>query len=332
MKAPKFWFQKPNLLSLLFWPFSKLYQLVNWLRERLSQSRSFQTPIWCVGNITLGGSGKTPVTLALSGWAEQNQQKVCIVSKGYMGTLTHQTITVNPNQHTAKDVGDEAILLAQKHTTIVGKDRISSLIEAEKQNPSLIIMDDGYQNPTFKKSLHILIIHSLDSLGNKNIFPAGPLRQSIDSACNKADMILTFENTNYLRDQLDLSLTTPLFQLTKKTFFKGPLKTKNLWAFCGLGNPDQFYQSLIDEGYNVLKKTSFADHATIPPTKLKAMIQEAKTKNLSLVCTTKDAVKIHAKFLSEINVAHMEIDLPASLIKVLSSHLTINSKNEKPCV
>ena len=332
MKAPEFWFQKPNLLSLLLWPLSKLYQFISWSRERLSKPKSFKTPIWCVGNVTLGGSGKTPITIALAKWAEQNQQKVCIVSKGYKGDLTNKTITVNPTQHTAQDVGDEAILLAQKHTTIVGKDRISSIFEAEKQNPSLIIMDDGYQNPTFNKSLHILIIHSLSSLGNKNIFPAGPLRQSIDSGCKKADMILTFENINYLRDQLGLSPTLPLFQITKKIFFREYLKNKNVWAFCGLGNPGQFYQSLIDEGFDIVKTTSFADHATIPHPKLEAMVKEARTENLVLVCTEKDVVKIPAKFLSEINVAHMEINLPSSVIKTLSAHLPGNAKGKKSCV
>lgn len=321
MKSPPFWHRSPGLLAMMLWPISQIYLFFTWIRSKVVTPWVCKIPVWCVGNITLGGSGKTPITLALARWAEERGQKVCLISKGYRGQSTHVPFQVNTHTHSAQEVGDESLLLAEYFPTIVGKNRVKALQEAEKTKASLLIMDDGYQNPTIQKSLHLLVIHSVVSLGNQKLFPAGPLREPVEGACSKADIILTFESESTLKKNLNIPNPVPVFQLEKRVYFKTPIPSKNIWAFCGLGNPDQFYQSLEKIGLVICQKTSFADHAVLDIQTLKSMVAEAQKNKLTLVCTAKDAVKIPEDLLSQIYVAHLDVLLPDDLVKTLTGTL-----------
>ena len=182
LKAPKFWYKnKDTYLSNTLYPLSLIFRLGTKIRNIISIQKSANLPIICIGNIVVGGAGKTPVALKIGKMLKKGGYNPHFVSKGYGGFEKNNTLI--QSWHSPKSVGDESLLLSEVSPTWIGLDRNESFKLAKNKGADCIIMDDGFQNPTLQKDYSIIVINSEQGFGNKRVMPSGPLRESITRGC-----------------------------------------------------------------------------------------------------------------------------------------------------
>ena len=293
MKTPKFWDTK-NSTSTLLLPISYIYNLITQYRLHHNQPYKSKAYVICVGNITAGGVGKTPISIALAQRYIKEGKKVFFLTRGYKGKL--KNILVDLEKHTPKETGDEARLLAKVAPTIISPNRISGAQLAEDLGAEIIIMDDGFQNPNLYKDESILVFDGSKGIGNNRILPAGPLRETLATGLKRANyaIIMGEDKTN-----LSSQITIPCY---KGKLIPVPLElhNKNVSAFAGIGNPNKFYQTLKELGYKLIKTTNFEDHHNYTKEELNFLKDEAKEHNILLITTEKDYVKIPKDLTSNI--------------------------------
>ena len=189
LKAPKFWYKKNDTyISNTLYPLSLLFRFGTKLRNIFSIKSNTDLPVICIGNIVVGGAGKTPVAIKLGTLLKQKGYKPNFVSKGYGGIEKNNTLI--KEWHSAQSVGDESLLLSEVAHTWIGKDRNKSFILAKENGADCIIMDDGFQNPTLQKDFSIIVINGEQGFGNKRVIPSGPLRESISRGISRANLII----------------------------------------------------------------------------------------------------------------------------------------------
>ena len=283
---PKFWHTK-NIISYLLLPFSAIYWLLGYIRHFIANPIDFQAKVICVGNINVGGSGKTQVVIYLADFLKSQNIKFVIVTKGY-GSNLKKAILVN-DKHDAREVGDESLLLINHGTVIAAKKIHYSLDIIKTIKPEIIIVDDGMQNPNFYKDLTILTIDEVRGLGNKFLIPAGPMRQSLASGFQSADIIISIG----LIDDMKI-------QSFEKPFFKGKItpitqldKTKTYFAFTAIGHPERFLSTLLNEGVILSGYKFFPDHYYYSDIDLEYIKLQAEKLNSILITTKKDYVKLY---------------------------------------
>ncbi len=294
MPAPLFWFNdpaKPGLKARLLSPLGWLYGAATARRLRQSGYRA-SVPVICIGNINIGGTGKTPTAIALAqrliGWG----YRVHIVSRGYGGSLAGP-VQVNERTHSAAEVGDEPLLLSAFTPTWIARDRAAGVQAAQSAGAEVILLDDGFQNPSVIKDLSIVVVDASRGFGNGRVLPAGPLREPVGTGLKRANLVLSIGRT---KAQIDTG-ETPLMhgQLT-------PLQTGMVWqdmrvlAFAGIGNPDKFFGTLRDLGCNIIRAEALEDHQPLTEALLTRLELEGKTRVAQLVTTEKDAVRLPAHF------------------------------------
>jgi len=287
MKTPLFWKTK-NLTSTLLLPISKIYGFVTLYRLKHTTPYKSKAYVICVGNITAGGVGKTPISLALAQKYLQENKKVFFLTRGYKGKL--KNILVNLDTHTPEQTGDEARLLAKTAPTIISPDRVAGAKLAEQLGAEIIIMDDGFQNPSLYKDESILVFDGLYGIGNQRIIPAGPLRETLATALPRATyaIIMGKDETN-----LKSQITLPCYQ-GKLTPAPLELHNKKVSAFAGIGHPQKFYDTLKQMGYKLIKTTDFEDHHNYTKEEINFLKEEAKANDILLITTEKDYVKLDA--------------------------------------
>jgi tetraacyldisaccharide 4'-kinase len=300
-RAPTFWYKpRPTALALLLWPLGMLYATLAALhaRKRAQHPYKAPVPVVAVGNLTVGGSGKTPLTQFLAQHLASAKTPVAIVSRGYGGTSTEPT-RVNPAKHTAAQVGDEPLLLAQrlkgKNVTVwVGCNRPAVAKAAVKAGCKLIILDDGFQRHDIHRTINLLAINGKVGLGNGLPIPAGPLREW-PSAIARATHIAVINPSPH---RACPPLMAPVFNLTltSQPEALSSLRTKPLIAFAGLAHPEAFFASLQQAGLTLRATVPFPDHHTYTEADLTRLQTLAKQHNAILVCTGKDSVKLPATF------------------------------------
>ncbi len=299
MQPPEFWNKGPsqkNMWPVLLAPLSKLWQWAGQNRWQNGAHTKIPIPVICIGNVNLGGTGKTPTVIEAITQLIAMGKKPHVVTKGYKGQLKGP-ILVNPQIHTATDVGDEPLLLAAFAPTWVSKNRHDGAQSAYDAGADVIILDDGLQNPAIAKDLTVLVVDAKIGFGNGCVFPAGPLREPIENAVKKSDLLLTIGQPQNLHQ--DFIAAWPTVQkLPHATSTIIPLETGMNWkntpvfAFAGIGRPEKFYETLKGLGANILKTRDFDDHQTIPTTLLTRMEHEANALGAQLVTTEKDAVRL----------------------------------------
>jgi len=295
MRPPAFWHRAPGWQSALLAPLAALWARAS--RRRLGAVLPFDpgVPVICVGNINAGGTGKTPVTIALL--LRFAGQGVHVLSRGYGGRITgpHQ---VDPNTDTAGDVGDEPLLIAAFAPVWVGRDRVASAKAAVAAGAKILILDDGFQNPSLRKTLSIVVVDAEIGFGNGCVMPAGPLREPIEVGLARADMVLAIGPEPAQKSLL--AREPKLRNMPIATGHLAPLQTglsfnkMRVIAFAGIGRPGKFFNTLRGLGANIIATHEFADHAPIAPQMLARMRLEAKAKNAMLVTTEKDSVRLPA--------------------------------------
>jgi len=294
MKAPEFWQPGQGGLSAVgLSPLSWVYGLAGKLRRSFSASRQPPVPIICVGNVVAGGAGKTPVALDLAQRLQAKGKSVSFLSRGYGGSETgpHR---VDGDVDRADQVGDEPLLLCKRAPTWVSQNRVRGS-EAASQGANVIIMDDGYQNPSLIKACSLLVIDGRYGFGNGRLIPAGPLRETPEEALKRADGVIIIGD-----DEAGLitfiSEAFPDLPLLRTKIVPGPeinnLTDKKLTAFAGIGQPDKFFRTLVEAGCNVAASRSFPDHHPYSLTDLEHLKSLAVKNNSRLITTEKDSVRI----------------------------------------
>lgn len=301
MKAPQFW-QKQELTTLakILVPFSHITHCIT--ERRLTQTGwKAPIPVLCCGNLSTGGTGKTIVALTLGKYFLQQGIQIAFLTRGYKRKSRIPTpFQVNPTHHTAQDVGDEALLLARIAPTWIGNDRALSAQKAVKGHAQLLIMDDGFQNPTLYQDFPLLIIDGAIGFGNRHLLPAGPLRQSISSGLKKAKacILIGEDRTNCLRF-IPASIPVLRTFLTMDATIQ-QFREKPVIAFTGIGRPEKFFQSLRNHDLNVIKTFPFPDHHFYRKKDIQRLLTLKNQYHASLVTTYKDYVKLPDDFKKQV--------------------------------
>jgi tetraacyldisaccharide 4'-kinase len=188
MREPAFWWQPPSWMSRVLAPIALIYGTISG-RRMLQRGHRATVPVICVGNYTLGGAGKTPTVIALLKLLRAAGETPVVLSRGYGGQLAGP-MRVDLKKHVAADVGDEPLLLAQVAPVIVSADRVAGADAARSASASVIVMDDGFQNPSLQKDVSLIVIDAGRAIGNTHVFPAGPLRAPLAAQLTRTDVLL----------------------------------------------------------------------------------------------------------------------------------------------
>lgn len=288
MQAPKFWYQKAALAAWALSPLGWIYGCTTAARVK-KRGLQAQVPVICVGNLNIGGTGKTPFVSDLA----QRLLGAQIVSRGYGGRVTGPVL-VDLTRHTAADVGDEPLLLAAFAPTWVAKNRAAAVEAAQASGARVILMDDGFQNATVSKDLSILVVDAKRGFGNGFCLPAGPLREPISAGLKRADLLVLIgtplDGATFLQRY---EITIPYVQANLQ-----PLATGMTWqgarvmAFAGIGHPEKFFTSLRDVGANIIDSQALDDHQPLTESLMVRLSARAKAASAQLVTTEKDAVRL----------------------------------------
>lgn len=308
MKAPVFW-HKESTLSRLLAPLGYGYYFLSELWRSFIEVRTAPLPVICVGNAIAGGAGKTPVALKVAETLSAAGAKVHFASRGYGGNYPgHQPLLVDTTKHRAWLVGDEPLLLAQTAPCWVGRDRLKSAKAAAQADADLLLLDDGFQNPSLKKNLSLLVIDGAYGNGNGCILPAGPLRQPFATALKAAQAIIMIgEDHQTLGDRIPQNL--PLWPAHLVPSYPAKLKTSTpLIAFAGIGRPEKFFTMLESDGYQLADRFSFADHHPYTEADIRQFQESLKHHpDAKLVTTAKDHVRLPSEFARQVTVIPVEL-------------------------
>ena len=252
-------------------------------------------PTICIGNVVMGGAGKTLVVLDIVDRLMRRGHAPHILLRGYGGRLSGP-LRVDPVQHTAADVGDEAVLAAARAPTWIGADRVASAMAATAAGAGALVMDDGLQNPTLAKTLGIVVVDGDYGFGNGHCFPAGPLREPPAGALNRADGIVRLGTNNRA-----LGNGMPEFTAIVEPAPGAPtLVGKPVVAFAGIGRPEKFFRTLSDLGAEIVGQQSFADHHAFTTEDIAPLAAAAEARGALLVTTEKDHVRLPAAFAAKV--------------------------------
>jgi tetraacyldisaccharide 4'-kinase len=294
MREPAFWYRPSSWISRLLLPLGALYGLV--AGQRL-QREGFDAgvPVLCVGNYHVGGAGKTPTVLALARVVRDLGETPVVLSRGYGGRL-HGPIKVDPARHVADDVGDEPLMMAGSVAVVVARDRIAGVALARSQRASVILMDDGFQNPAVIKDASLIVIDASRGLGNACVFPAGPLRAPLKPQLARTDALIVIGDgiaaqgvAAAIAAQGALVLSA---HLRPDDASVASLAGKRVLAFAGIGDPARFFRTLAASGIAVVAERVFADHRSFTNSEIESLLAEARRDALTLVTTEKDLARL----------------------------------------
>lgn len=327
MRPPAFWFapqNAPGIWPRLLAPLSLIWQAASARRNRHGKHARVSVPVICVGNINIGGTGKTPTVIALMALLSEMGKRPHVVSKGYGGQAVGPLL-VDEVDHTANDVGDEPLLLAAFGPCWVAKDRLAGARAAIAAGADVLILDDGMQNPDLVKDFTIVVVDAAVGFGNGRVLPAGPLRQTLHSGLAQADMVLSIGpeagQQHFVQNWPDLKGLPHLRAALE------PLETGMLWhdlrafAFAGIGRPAKFFDTLRGTGAQVVATRSFDDHETLSDALLKRMELEAEGLGAQMVTTEKDSVRLPKSYRHKVITlpVRLQLDAPEALGEIIEN-------------
>ncbi len=304
LKTPNFW-RKRTIVSTLLLPISYLYYLGSIIIQLFTTKNTADIPIICVGNVTVGGAGKTPFTIALYYLLKKYGYSPAIISRGYGGTL-QGPIKVDPELHSFKEVGDEPLLMAKQMPVFIAKKRYLAINLLKEHNFNVAILDDGLQNPDLKKDISLLVINGITALGNDYMFPAGPLREPLRKALQKSDAVIIIDHD---RTCFAHRVNKPVIRGSIESASTQDLMRKKVVAFAGIAYPEKFFSSLESLSCNVINTKKFPDHHVYKDEELEQLIMQAKNNSALLITTEKDYMRIPEKYHKDILTLPIKISI-----------------------
>ena len=289
---PKFWQKKFSIYSILLWPISILYIMLFYLRKQITHTSSFTMPIICVGNIYVGGTGKTPLSMLIANELK-NKKKPVIIKKFY-------------KEH--KD--EHELIKSNKIPLILNNTRKSAIEKAQKDNFDFVILDDGFQDFSIYKNINIICFNENQLIGNGMLLPSGPLREKI-SSLKRAQIIVINGNKNKEFEEKILYISNNL-----KIFYSkyipsniSSFTNKKLLAFAGIGEPEFFFETLKKNNLDVKKTISFPDHYNYKEDEIREIYDYAKKNNYTVITTEKDFHRIKNYKIENIEFLKLKLEI-----------------------
>ena len=305
---PKFWLER-NLFSYILYPFSIITYLINVLKKN-NIKKKFDIKTICIGNIFVGGTGKTSLSIVLSEILKK-KFKIVFIKKNY------------------KNQKDELILLKKKGFVISNTNRLKSLKIAENKNFEIALLDDGLQEKNIKYNIRIICFNTYEGLGNGFLFPAGPLRENI-SEIKKNDLVFfngEGKNLKLYQKIKSVNKNINIFRSTYKPLNLNKLNRKMKYLmFCGIGNPHEFEKTLLKYKFKIKKKIIFPDHHEISRKELNNIKETAKKDRLNIITTEKDYYRLNKNQRKDLNVIKIKLEIQ-NLEKIKKILFSINEKN-----
>ncbi|MEK7661156.1 MAG: tetraacyldisaccharide 4'-kinase [Pseudomonadota bacterium] len=308
MRAPAFWNIKHGrdaafALRTILWPLSVLFDYFTQNRIKTAKPLRLAIPVISIGNLTLGGTGKTPLAQSLRRKLAEKYGKVAIVSRGYKGKL-QWPVKVDIASHSAGDVGDEPLMLAQSGDVYIGKSRAEAAQLAVANGAKAIILDDGHQNPSLAKDLSIVVVDGEVGFGNGMICPSGPLREQPETGLKRADIVV------WIGDKSDAQ--TELSGFADKVYFANIIAQEHQYegkylAFCGIGRPEKFEGTLRDLSVDLVDLFPFPDHHDFSESEIAELRSRAASEGAKLITTEKDISRLNQSQKTGIEVVKIEI-------------------------
>ena len=284
INKPKFWDKKINFFALILLPLSLIVKLIILIKKNFIVKHDFDIPIVCVGNIYIGGTGKTPISIELAKELSILNIKPVIVRKYYK---THQ---------------DEFRMITENTNLIFKKKRIDSINQAIKEGFDLVLLDDGFQDYSIKKDLNILCFNENQLIGNGLVIPSGPLREDLSAVKNAQIVIINgFKNISFEEKILKLNSKISFFYCRYEPLNLKKFKNKNFIALSGIGNPNNFFNLLLDNGIKIKKKLIYPDHYKFTKKEIIKIVEKGKKNNCEVIMTEKDYLRIKDYNINNIN-------------------------------
>jgi tetraacyldisaccharide 4'-kinase len=294
MREPAFWYRPASWKSHLLRPLGALYGAIA-ARRLKRNGLDAGIPVLCVGNYHGGGAGKTPTVLALATLLRELGETPVVLSRGYRGRL-RGPVRVDASRHSAADVGDEPLMLAANVPVVVARDRADGVALAKAQGATVILMDDGFQNPAVLKDASLIVIDSIKGIGNGKVMPAGPLRAPLAVQIERTDALLVIGD-GAAADDVAGRVTAAGKPVLYAHFAPSEaslaaLRGKRVLAFAGIGDPERFVRTLRGNDVDVTAVKIFADHHPLSQREIEALLFEARREALTLVTTEKDLARL----------------------------------------
>jgi tetraacyldisaccharide 4'-kinase len=260
-----------------------------------ARGRQAGLPVICLGNLTIGGAGKTPAALAVAQFLHAAHERPFFLSRGYGGRLAGP-VRVNPALHRAADVGDEPILLARLAPTVVARNRVAGAAFARSAGASVIVMDDGFQNPSLAKDLSLILVDGRRGIGNGRVVPAGPLRVPLERQLDRAQALIVVGAPDGAARVIERAekCKIPLFhgKLEPDRAVVNAIGRRKVLAFAGIADPEKFFATLAAAGIEVANRAGFPDHHRFSAAEALDLVVQARANNLMLLTTEKDLARL----------------------------------------
>ena len=326
MREPYFWSVTDRrsrasapMTKLLLSPLAMAYRIAGERRVRSTTPEDVGLPVVCIGNLTLGGAGKTPITEAVRAHYDGRGLRAASLSRGYRGSLkgVHR---VDPAHNTFREVGDEPLMLSASGETWVSKDRPAGALAMKADGVQVIVMDDGHQNPTLNKSLSIVVVDAGNAFGNGHVFPKGPLREPVATGFARAHaLVMIGADANAAA----FGFGGPVLRADLVPTDKAAWAGVPVVAFAGIGRPQKFFDTLASLGAALRGTYPFADHHAYKRRQIERLLIIAKEQHAVLVTTEKDFVRVPADLAAQIRTVPVELRFadPPALLRLLAQGL-----------
>jgi tetraacyldisaccharide 4'-kinase len=293
LETPFWWYRNKGALAAVLAPLGRLYGRMAERRFARTEPYRSRLPVICIGNFTSGGSGKTPTAIAVAKLLAELEERPAFLTRGYGGASKGPVLVAKGQS--ASEVGDEPLLLAEATPTFVSADRPAGAKAIEATDAGVIVMDDGFQNPSLAKDLSLIVVDAGSGLGNGLIMPAGPLRAPLEAQMARADALMV------IGDGGKAASLIKAFEAQAKPVLRARMvpRQDKRWlgvlpviGFAGIARPEKFFATLRDNGARLIDTRSYPDHYRYSERQARSLLKEAKDYSAMLVTTEKDWVRL----------------------------------------
>lgn len=307
-EAPPFWWEKPDWRAYGLWPISLVYGAIASRNMRRAPRTPVAVPVLCVGNFTVGGTGKTPTAITLARAARARGLLPGFLSRGHGGSFS-QPHVVDHRHDSAKLVGDEPLLLAEHAPVAVTPNRAAGAKLLIEQGCTFLIMDDGFQSARICIDYALAVIDARHGAGNRFVIPAGPLRAPLLEQLRFADALLCMGKGDAANDAVRIAARAgkPIFEAATRATNAAKVKGNRYLAFAGIGHPDRFFDTAAASGAHLSLTRAFGDHHTYQSEEIAELESTARKADLLLLTTAKDAARLRQAGLPNAFMARLHV-------------------------